>query len=117
MGLGDAGHLATHTEGFSFALALGPWQWDTLAQLMGNPQGTIQGVHAGATATLPFLRFMDIAYRAFAVLPFRFRDSVTMAKMQTPRPLSTSGQRAQPTPVRSDGLGQRPTTLNNSSSA
>ena len=45
---------------------------DTLAQLLGTPQGTIQGVHAGATAALPFLRFMDIAYRAFAVLPFRF---------------------------------------------
>ena len=70
--IGDASHLATHTEGFSYALPLGPWQSDTLAQLLGTPQGTIEGVHAGATAPLPFLRFMDIAYRAFAVQPFRF---------------------------------------------
>ena len=66
VGLGEASHLATHTEGFSYALPLGPWQSSTLAQ------GTIQGVHAGATAALPFLRFMDIAYRAYAVQPFRF---------------------------------------------
>ena len=32
----------------------------------------IQGVHAGATAALPFLRFIDIAYRCFAVEPFPF---------------------------------------------
>ena len=68
VGLGEAGHLATHTEGFS----LGPWQSSTRTQLLGTPQGTIHGVHAGATAALPFLRFMDIAYRAFALEPFRF---------------------------------------------
>ena len=72
VGLGEAGHLATHTEGFSYALPLGPWQSSTLTQLLGTPQGTIQGVHAGATAALPFLRFMDIAYRTFAVQPFCF---------------------------------------------
>ena len=72
VGLGEADHLATHTEGFSYTLPLGPWQSSTLAQLLGPPKGTIQGVHAGATAALLFLRFMDIAYRASAVHPFRF---------------------------------------------
>ena len=47
VGLGEADHLATHTEGFSYTLPLGPWQSSTLAQLLGTPQGTIQGVHAG----------------------------------------------------------------------
>ena len=37
VGLGDAGHLATHTEGFSYALPLGPWQSDPVAQLLGIP--------------------------------------------------------------------------------
>ena len=64
VGLGEAG---THTEGFLYALPLGPWQPSTLTQLLGTPQGTIQGVHAGATAALLFLRVMDIAYRASAV--------------------------------------------------
>ena len=72
VGLGEVGQLATHTEGFSCALPLGPWHSSTLTQLLGTPQGTIQGVHAGATATIPFLRFMDIAERASAVQPFRF---------------------------------------------
>ena len=72
VGLGEADHLATHTEGFSYTLPLGPWQSSTLAQLLGTPHSTIQGVHAGATAALPFLRFMDIAYRASAVQPFCF---------------------------------------------
>ena len=71
-GLGEADHVATHTEGFSYTLPLGPWQSSTLTHLLGTPQGTIQGVHAGATTALPFLRFMNIAYRAFAVEPFRF---------------------------------------------
>ena len=72
VGLGEADHLATHTEGFSYTLPLGPWQSHTLTQLLGTPQGTVQGVHAGATAALPFLRYMDIAYRSSAVEPFRF---------------------------------------------
>ena len=70
--LGEDDHLATHTEGFLHTLPLGPWQSSTLAQLLGTPQGIIEGVHAGATAALPFLHFMDIAYRASAVQPFRF---------------------------------------------
>ena len=37
VGLGDDGHLATHTEGFSYALPLGRWQSDSLAQLLGTP--------------------------------------------------------------------------------
>ena len=72
VGLGEAGHLATRTEGFSYALPLGPWQLDPLARLLGTPHGVIQRVHARATTALPFQRFMDIAYRAFAVMPFRF---------------------------------------------
>ena len=72
VGLGEADHLATHTECFSYTLPLGPWQSSILAQLMGTPQGTIQGVHAGATAALAFLRFMDVVYRTHAVEPFRF---------------------------------------------
>ena len=72
VGLGEADHLASHTEGFSYTLPLGPWQSSTLTQLLGTPEGTIQGVDAGATAALPFLGFMDIAYRAFAVEPFGF---------------------------------------------
>ena len=67
---GEASHLATHTDSFSYTLPLGPLQSNTLAQLLGTPEGTIQGVHAGATAALPFLRFIDIAYRAYAVQPF-----------------------------------------------
>ena len=72
VGLGEADHLATHTEGFSYTLPLGPWQSHTLTKLLGTPQATIHGVHAGATAALPFLRFMDIAYWSSAVEPFRF---------------------------------------------
>ena len=41
VGLGEAGHVATHTKGFSYTLALGPWQSITLSQLVGTPQGTI----------------------------------------------------------------------------
>ena len=37
VGLGEASHVATHTEGFSYALPLGPWQSNTLAQLLGTP--------------------------------------------------------------------------------
>ena len=66
-GLAEACHPAAHTEGFSYAVPLGPWQSNTPAQLVGTPQGTIQGVHAGAMAAVPFLRFMDIAYCASAV--------------------------------------------------
>ena len=69
---GDADHLATHTEGFSYTLPLGFRQWSTVTQLLRSPQGTIQGVYAGATAALPFVRFMDLTYMAFAVEPFRF---------------------------------------------
>ena len=72
VGLGKADHLATHTEGFSYTLPLGPWQSHTLTQLLGTPQGTIQGVHAGATAALPLRRFMDMAHRSSVVEPFRF---------------------------------------------
>ena len=71
VGLGQVGHSATRTEGFSYALPLGPRQSSTLAQLLGTPQGTIRGVHTGATAALPFLLFMDITYRASAVQPLR----------------------------------------------
>ena len=71
VGLGEADHLAGHTEAFSYTSALGPWQSSTLAQLLGTPGGPIKGVHAGATAALPFLRFMDIGYRSFVVGPFR----------------------------------------------
>ena len=93
VGLGEADHLATHTEGFSYTLPLGPWQSSTLAQLLETPQGTIQGVHAGATAALPFLRFMDIAYRAFAVEPFRFSgfmwvdDTIVLLERGDSRPI------------------------------
>ena len=31
VGLGEAGHLATRTRGFSYALPLGPWESSTLA--------------------------------------------------------------------------------------
>ena len=31
VGLGEADHLATHSEGFSYTLPLGPWQPSTLA--------------------------------------------------------------------------------------
>ena len=93
VGLGEIGHLATHTEGFSFTLPLGPWQLSTLTQLLGTPQGTIQGVHAGATAALPLLRFMDIAYRASAVQPFRFPglmwvdDTIVLLERGDTRPI------------------------------
>ena len=92
VGLGEAGHLATHTEydrrwwtSVRFSkpplwptqrASCMPYPWApgsrVLTQLLGTSQGTIQGVHAGATAALPFLRFMDIAYRASVVQPFRF---------------------------------------------
>ena len=93
VGLGEADHLATHTEGFSYTLPLGPWQSSTLAQLLGTPQGTIQGVHAGATAALPFMRFLDIAYRAHAVEPFRFPglmwvdDTIVIVERGNSRPI------------------------------
>ena len=72
LGLGEGDHLATRTEGFCYTLPVGPSQSHTLTQLLGTPQGTIHGLHAGATAALPFLRFMDIAHRSSAVEPFRF---------------------------------------------
>ena len=93
VGLGEVGHLATHMVGFSYALPLGPWQPSTLTQLLGTPQGTIPGVHAGATAALPFLRFMDIAYRASAVQPFRFQglmwvgDKIVLLERGDTRPI------------------------------
>ena len=62
-----ARHLATHLEGFSYTLPLGPWQSSTVTQLLGTPQGTIQGVHSGARAAFPFLQFLDIACKALAV--------------------------------------------------
>ena len=37
VGPGKADHLATHTEGFSYTLPLGPWQSGTVAQLLGTP--------------------------------------------------------------------------------
>ena len=92
-GLGDESPLATHIEGVSYTLPLGPWQSDSLAQLLDTPQGTIKGVHAGATATLPFLSFMDIADRAFAVMPFRFPglmwvdDTVVISERGDTRPI------------------------------
>ena len=67
--LREAGHLAKHTEGFWYALSQGPRHWSTLTQLLGIPQGTIHGIHTGATAALPFLRFMDIACGASAGQP------------------------------------------------
>ena len=66
---------------------------NTLAQLLGTPQGTIQGVHARATAVLLFLRFMDIAYRAYAVQPFRFPglmwvdDTIVLLERGDTRPI------------------------------
>ena len=93
VGIGKADHLATDTEGFSYTLPLGPWQSSTLTQLLDTPQGTIQGVHAGATAALPFLRLMDIAYRAFAVEPFRFPgllrvdDTIVLLELGEARPV------------------------------
>ena len=59
----------------------------------GPPKGTIQGVHAAATAVLPFLRFMDIAYRAFTVEPFRFPgfmwvdDTIVLLERGDSRPI------------------------------
>ena len=38
-----------------------------LDQLPGIPQGTTQGAHVGATAAIPFLKYMDMAYRAYLV--------------------------------------------------
>ena len=93
VGLGEARHLATHVAGFSYTLPLGPWQSSTLEQLLGSPQGTIQGVHAGATAALPFLCFMDIAYRTHAVEPFRFPglmwvdDTIVILERGNSRPM------------------------------
>ena len=72
MGLGEADHLAIYKEGFSYTLPLGPWQPSNPAHLLGIPQGTIQRVHRGATAALPFLHCMDIVHRASAVHRFRF---------------------------------------------
>ena len=44
-GGGGASHLATHTEGFSYTLPLGPFQSSTLAQLTGTPP---PGYHPGS---------------------------------------------------------------------
>ena len=41
MSLGDEGHSATHIEGFSYALPLGPWHWASVAQLLGTCQGLL----------------------------------------------------------------------------
>ena len=96
-GQGEASHLATHTEGFSCALALRLWQRSTVAQLLGTPQGTIQGLHVGATAALLFLRFMDIAYRASAARRFRFPgltwvdDTIVLLERDDTRPIQGVG--------------------------
>ena len=93
VGPGDASHLATHTEGFSYTLPLGPWHSSTLTQLLGSLQGTMQAVHAGATAAFSFLRFRDIAYRASVVQPFRYPvlmwvdDTMVLLKRRDTRPI------------------------------
>ena len=93
VGMGEADHIATHTEGFPYTLPLGPWQSSTLAQLLGTPTGTIQVVHASATAALLFLRFRDIGYRASAVQRFRFPglmwvdDTNVIVERGGPRPI------------------------------
>ena len=111
VGLGEADHLATHTEAFSYTLPLGPWQSSTLAQLLGTPRGTIQGVHAGATAALPFMRFLDIAYRTHAVEPFRFPglmwvdDTIVILERGDSRPIQGDPAGGCPRP-------QNPTRIN-----
>ena len=90
VGLGDAGH---QHGGFLVCPASGPWQSDPSTQPLGTPYGTIQGVHVGAMAALPFLRFMDIAYPAFAVMPFRFLglvrvdDTIVIVERGDTRPI------------------------------
>ena len=92
VGLGEADDLATHTEGFSCTLPQSPWQSSTLVKLLPTFQEAIQEVHAGATAALFFLRFMDIAYRTHAVEPFRFPglmwvdDTIVIMERGNPRP-------------------------------
>ena len=54
VGLGDESHLATHTEGFSYALPLGLGRLDSLAQLLGNPQGMIHGSMPAPRQPSPF---------------------------------------------------------------
>ena len=94
--LGEVDHPATHTEGFSFTLPLGPWPSSALAQLLGIPQGSIQRAHAGALAAVPFVRFMDIAYRASAVQPFCFPglmwvdDTILILERGDTRPIQGS---------------------------
>ena len=54
VGLRDEGHLATHTEGFSFTLPLGPRQADSLAQLLGTPKGQSRGSMSTPQQPSPF---------------------------------------------------------------
>ena len=55
VGLGTYEELRSHTEGYSYILPLGDLQSPELKLGVGVPQGSIQGVQAGITASLPFL--------------------------------------------------------------
>ena len=48
-------------------MPLGTLQSSMLHQHLGIPSGTTQGVHVGATAALPFVGYMGLAYEACAV--------------------------------------------------
>ena len=43
-------------------MPLGILQSRMLQRHLGIPQGTIQGVHVGATSALPFVQYMGLAY-------------------------------------------------------
>ena len=67
-GLGTADHHSAHTEGYRYTMPLGTMKSRMLQQHLGIPQGTIHGLHLGATVSLPFVRYMGLAYGACAVL-------------------------------------------------
>ena len=61
IGLGTKDHLFAHTEGYKYTVLLGPLQSRMVEQLLDIPQGTIRGVHVGATMAIPFIKYMGMA--------------------------------------------------------
>ena len=65
IGVGTRDHLYAHTEGYAYTMPLGALHSRMLQQQLGIPQGTIQGVHVGATEAIPFVKYVGIAYGAY----------------------------------------------------
>ena len=67
IGLGTKDYLFAHTAVYKYTMPLGSLQSRMLEQLLGIPQGTIEGMSLGAMAAIPFIKYMGMAYGAYTV--------------------------------------------------